>query len=117
MDGCVRLARPEALSLEMTDLGPQSLRENGERALRWIERYLAEPEHYRVLPKVSPGEIRHRLPAAPPQQAEAFAEIFDDFEEIIVPGLTHWNHPAFFGYFATSSSVPGIVAEMLSAAV
>lgn len=101
----------------MTDLGPKALRENGERALRWIETYLAEPERHRVLPKVTPGEIRHRLPDAPPQKAEPFNEIFDDFEEIIVPGLTHWNHPAFFGYFATSSSVPGIVAEMLSAAV
>ena len=98
-------------------LGPDSMRENGARALRWIEQYLAEPQRYRVLPRVTPGEIRHRLPDSPPAQAEPFSEIFDDFEEIIVPGLTHWNHPAFFGYFATSSSVPGIVAEMLSAAV
>ena len=101
----------------MTDLGPKALRENGERALRWIEKYLAEPERYRVLPNVAPGEIRHRLPDSPPEEAEPFNEIFDDFEKIIVPGLTHWNHPSFFGYFATSSSVPGIVAEMLSAAV
>ena len=99
------------------DLGPKAMREQGERALRWIERYLAEPERVRVLPQVTPGEIRHKLPDAPPAQAESFDEIFDDFEKIIVPGLTHWNHPAFFGYFATSSSVPGIVAEMLSAAV
>jgi aromatic-L-amino-acid decarboxylase len=117
VDDRVRLARAEAVPLEMTDLGPKGLRENGERALRWIERYLAEPERFRVLPDVAPGEIRHRLPDAPPQQAESFDEIFEDFEKIIVPGLTHWNHPAFFGYFATSSSVPGIVAEMLSAAV
>jgi aromatic-L-amino-acid decarboxylase len=102
----------------MTDeLGPKSLRDNGQRALRWIEQYLAEPGQYRVLPNVTPGEIRHRLPDSPPQQSESFAEIFEDFEKIIVPGLTHWNHPAFFGYFATSSSVPGIIAEMLSAAV
>ena len=99
------------------DLGPAGLRENGERALKWIEQYLAEPERYRVLPRVTPGEIRHRLPDAPPASAEPFADILDDFEEIIVPGLTHWNHPSFFGYFATSSSVPGIIGEMLSAAV
>jgi aromatic-L-amino-acid decarboxylase len=108
----------QALSLEMTaDLGPDALRKHGDRALRWIERYLAEPERYRVLPQVTPGELRHRLPDAPPQKAESLDEILDDFEAVIVPGLTHWNHPAFFGYFATSSSVPGIVAEMLSAAV
>jgi aromatic-L-amino-acid decarboxylase len=113
----MRVVGIEAVPLAMSDLGPRGLREQGERALRWIEKYLAEPERYRVLPSVTPGEIRHRLPDAPPQQPEPFAEIFEDFEEIIVPGLTHWNHPAFFGYFATSSSVPGIVAEMLSAAV
>ena len=102
----------------MTDsLSPKALRENGERALRWMEKYLAEPERQRVLPNVKPGEIRSRLPDAPPRKPESFDSIFDDFEEVIVPGLTHWNHPAFFGYFATSSSVPGIIAEMLSATV
>ena len=102
----------------MTDeLGPKSMRENGHRALEWIARYLAEPQQYRVLPKVKPGEIRHRLPDSPPEKGESFSEIFEDFEQVIVPGLTHWNHPAFFGYFATSSSVPGIIGEMLSAAV
>jgi aromatic-L-amino-acid/L-tryptophan decarboxylase len=112
------MAGIEALPLEMSDnLSPKALRENGERALRWMEQYLAEPERQRVLPKVKPGEIRSRLPDVPPREPESFADIFDDFEEIIVPGLTHWNHPAFFGYFATSSSVPGIIAEMLSATV
>jgi aromatic-L-amino-acid decarboxylase len=101
----------------MTEPGAKALRENGERALKWIEQYLARPERYRVLPSVTPGEIRHRLPDSPPEKAEPFGEILDDFEQVIVPGLTHWNHPAFFGYFATSSSVPGIIGEMLSAAV
>jgi aromatic-L-amino-acid decarboxylase len=98
-------------------VGAESIGESGARALRWIEQYLAEPSRYRVLPDVRPGEIRQRLPSAPPQQAESMERILDDFESVIVPGLTHWNHPGFFGYFATSSSVPGIVAEMLSAAV
>jgi aromatic-L-amino-acid decarboxylase len=96
---------------------PGALREGGERALRWIEQYLAEPRRHRVLPDVKPGEIRHRLPDSPPEKPEPIGDILDDFEEVIVPGLTHWNHPAFFGYFATSSSAPGIVAELLSAAV
>src|SRR4051812_26865339 len=118
VDRRVWLAGLEALPLEMTDdLGPEALRKHGERALRWIEKYLAEPERHRVLSQVTPGEIRHRLPDSPPHKAESLKEILDDFEEVIVPGLTHWNHPAFFGYFATSSSVPGIIAEMLSAAV
>ena len=99
------------------DPGPEALRDGGERALRWIESYLAEPHRHRVLPDVRPGDIRNRLPTSPPAKPEAISAMLDDFERVIVPGLTHWNHPGFFGYFATSSSVPGIIAEMLSAAV
>jgi aromatic-L-amino-acid decarboxylase len=94
-----------------------ALKNGGERALRWIEDYLARPRRYRVLPDVQPGDIRKRLPATPPPGPESMDDILDDFENVIVPGLTHWNHPAFFGYFATSSSSPGIIAEMLGAAV
>jgi aromatic-L-amino-acid/L-tryptophan decarboxylase len=118
MDGRLRLAGSQAVPLAVSDnRSPKALRENGLRALKWIEEYLAEPQRQRVLPRVTPGEIRHRLPDSPPERAEPFKDILDDFEEIIVPGLTHWNHPAFFGYFATSSSVPGIIAEVLAAAV
>lgn len=94
-----------------------ALRDGAERALRWIEHYLAHPEDYRVLSAVAPGDVRRQLPSSPPARGEGMDEIFQDFEKIIVPGLTHWNHPGFFGYFATSSSVPGIVGELLSAAV
>jgi aromatic-L-amino-acid decarboxylase len=64
-----------------------------------------------------PGEIREMLPASPPEQAEPLGDILRDFETQIVPGITHWNHPGFFGYFATSSSVPGILGELLVAAL
>jgi aromatic-L-amino-acid/L-tryptophan decarboxylase len=99
------------------DIERDVMHAGGQRALKWIENYLSETRQYPVLPSVQPGDIRQRLPAAPPAASEAFDDILDDFESVIVPGLTHWNHPAFFGYFATSSSAPGIVAEMLSAAV
>jgi aromatic-L-amino-acid decarboxylase len=98
-------------------LDERAMKEGGERALRWIEEYLATPRRHRVLPDVQPGDVRRRLPGSPPAKPEAMDAILDDFESVIVPGLTHWNHPAFFGYFATSSSAPGIIAEMLSAAV
>ena len=62
----------------------------------------------------TPGDVRRSLPAAPPRAGESFDDILRSFEETIVPGITHWNHPAFFGYFATSSSGPGILAEMLA---
>jgi len=99
------------------DLSVSELRESGDRALEWIARYLSEPERYRVLPNVAPGDVRKKLPPSPPRDPETMDAILTDFEDVIAPGLTHWNHPGFFGYFATSSSVPGIVGELLSAAV
>lgn len=99
------------------DLSVDELRESGDRALEWIARYISEPERVRVLPNVAPGDVRKKLPPAPPRSPESMDAIITDFEDVIAPGLTHWNHPGFFGYFATSSSVPGIVGELLSAAV
>ena len=97
------------------DLSRDELLEQGRAALEWIAAYLERPEDYPVLSQVRPGEIRDALPSSPPADGEPLADILRDFEQTIVPGITHWNHPAFFGYFATSSSVPGIIAEMLSA--
>jgi len=92
------------------------LREEGRRLLDWVARYLGEPECHPVLSRLKPGELRAALPASPPERAEPLAEILADVEAKVVPGLTHWNHPGFFGYFSVSSSVPGILAETLSAA-
>jgi aromatic-L-amino-acid decarboxylase len=69
-----------------------------------------------VLSRLRPGDLRAALPPSPPERGEPLADILADVERQIVPGLTHWNHPAFFAYFAISSSAPGILAEMLSAA-
>ncbi len=99
------------------DLSRDELLTNGRRVLDWIARYLDEPERFPVLSSARPGDIRAALPASPPAQGESLETIVDDFETTIIPGITHWNHPAFFGYFATSSSVPGILAEMLVAAL
>ena len=74
-------------------------------------------ERYPVLSRVRPGEIRDALPASAPEQGEPFDAILDDFERVIVPGLTHWNHPGFFAYFAITGSAPGVLAEFLSAAL
>jgi len=102
---------------ELGDLRTDELRASAERALAWIAQYLEHPERHRVLPNVAPGDVRKLLPTAPPAAPESMDAILSDFERTIAPGLTHWNHPGFFGYFATSSSVPGIVGELLSAAV
>ena len=97
------------------DLSRDELISQGRAILDWIADYLDHPERYPVLSRARPGEIMHALPARPPRSPEPLADIVRDFETTIVPGITHWNHPAFFGYFATSSSVPGILAEMLTA--
>jgi aromatic-L-amino-acid/L-tryptophan decarboxylase len=99
------------------DLPSLELTERGREVLDWIASYLDHPEKYPVQSQAAPGDIRAALPASPPRSAEPLAQILDDFERTIIPGITHWNHPAFFGYFATSSSVPGIIAEMLVAAL
>jgi aromatic-L-amino-acid/L-tryptophan decarboxylase len=90
-------------------------RAEGRRLVDWIGAYLADPGRYPVLPRVRPGEIRAALPAAPPRAPEPLPDILADVERLILPGITHWNHPGFFAYFANSSTAPAILAEMLSA--
>src|SRR5439155_14973301 len=70
-----------------------------------------------VLAQATPGELSARLPASAPEQAEPFANVLRDLDDLIVPALTNWQHPRFFAYFAVTSSEPGILAEMLAAAM
>src|SRR5689334_5507166 len=102
---------------DVGDLTPDELIEQGRALLDWIAAYLARPERFPVVARVEPGEVRRSLPAAPPQAGESLETIVADFESKIVPGITHWNHPGFFAYFSISSSVPGILAELLIAAL
>jgi aromatic-L-amino-acid decarboxylase len=83
----------------------------------WIDRYLAEARNYPVLSKVLPGETASRLPAEAPEHAEPFEALLGDFQSIVLPGITHWNSPRFFAYFATSAAPIGITAEALAAAL
>src|SRR6476646_6425663 len=92
-------------------------RSTAHRVADWIAEYLEHPDRYPVLPSVKPGEIRAALPDAAPRNGESFDTILADFERVVVPGLTHWNHPGFFAYFAISTSAPGVIAEFLSAAL
>jgi aromatic-L-amino-acid decarboxylase len=98
-------------------MDPAEFRRHGHALVDWIAEYLAGSERYRVLPRVSPGDVRAALPADAPEHGESFDAIFADFERVIVPALTHWNHPGFFAYFATSGSAPGVLAEFLCAAL
>ncbi len=98
----------------MTDR-PDSLQREFEAVGAWIQRYFEHPESYRVMPRVRPGEVVAALPAEAPERGEAFEKILADFEGIIVPATTHWNHPRFFAYFATSAAPAAIAAEALAA--
>jgi aromatic-L-amino-acid decarboxylase len=90
-------------------------RADGAAALEWAARYLEGVRELPVLSRVEPGAVRAALPAAPPDEPEPFAAVLQDLDDVLLPGITHWNHPRFFAYFAISGSEPGILAELLAA--
>src|SRR5262245_27353282 len=92
-----------------------TFRDDGHRAVDWAADYLERVEELPVLAQVRPGEIRARLPESPPEEPEPFDAVLRDLDEILLPGVTHWQHPRFFAYFAVSGAEPGILAELLAA--
>ncbi len=94
----------------MTDL-----RTDGAAALEWAAGYLERVGELPVLAQVAPGEIRSRLPDTAPDEGEPFQDVLRDVDEILLPGVTHWQHPRYFAYFATSAVEEGILAELLAA--
>jgi aromatic-L-amino-acid/L-tryptophan decarboxylase len=105
------------LSNDAGDMDPEAFRREAHRVADWIADYLAHSGRYPVLARVEPGAIAAALPADAPLAGESFDAIFSDFERVLLPGITHWNHPGFFAYFAITGSAPGILAEFLSAAL
>jgi aromatic-L-amino-acid/L-tryptophan decarboxylase len=91
------------------------IREDGALALEWVASYLERVGELPVLPRVTPGEIRAALPASPPEEPEPFASVLRDLDDVLLPGVTHWQSPRFFAYFATTGSEPGVLAELLIA--
>ena len=101
----------------LNDMPVDEFRKYGHKFIDWIADYFKDIESNTVLPSIEPGEIKSKLPLEPPQKGESIDAVFSDFEKIIMPGITHWNHPDFMAYFNSTSSGPGILAEMLSAAL
>jgi aromatic-L-amino-acid decarboxylase len=91
------------------------LRRDGQAALEWAAGYLDRVSELPVAADVAPGAVRARLPASPPEQGEPFSALLRDLEEVLLPGITHWNHPRFLAYFANTGSEPGILGELLAA--
>ena len=93
---------------------PDEFRRCGHALVDRIARYMEEVESYPVLSRAQPGSVRERLPRAAPEHGEPFASVLRDIDEIIVPGLTHWQSPNFFAYFPANASGPSILGDLLS---
>ncbi len=99
----------------MSDIAPDEFRRAGHEVVDWIADYLAGIRDYPVVSKIQPGELIGALPVSGPEMPESLDAILEDFRSLIVPAVTHWNHPRFHAYFSVSASGPGILGEMLSA--
>ncbi len=102
---------PDTKSFHMS---PEEFRRQGHAVVDWIADYFSRVESFPVLSRVQPGEIRAKLPAAAPQQGEAFDQILADMERVILPGITHWQSPNFYAYFPANASGPAILGDLLS---
>ena len=98
------------------DMDADDFRRHGRAVVDWIADYLEGIGDLPVLGAVTPGDVRRQLPDRPPDGPESMAEVMADLDRIIVPGLNHWNHPAFHAYFGITASGPGILGEALAAA-
>lgn len=100
----------------MSDMPSKEFRKNGYKLVDWIADYLTNIENYPPLSQVNPGDILKRIPQTPPTNGEDIENVLSDIDKILIDGITHWNHPGFMAYFNSTSSGPGILADLLSAA-
>ena len=94
---------------------PEQFRQHGHEVVDWIADYWTRIGSLPVRSTVAPGDVRAALPAAPPEQGEPFADVLADLDRVVVPGLTHWQHPGFFGYFPANTSGPSVLGDLVSA--
>ena len=108
----------DALQADKTyHMAPQLFRKYGHAIVDWVADYYERIETLPVLSQVKPGEIRQALPLDAPQQGEAFDMLLRDVDELILPGITHWQSPNFFAYFPANASGPAILGDLLSSAL
>jgi aromatic-L-amino-acid decarboxylase len=101
----------------LTDMDPEAFREAGHAVVDMLADYLANVERHKVFPPIEPGELRPLFPASPPERPEPIETILADYTRLVEPNITHWQHPGFLAYFATTASAPGILGEMLTAGI
>jgi len=102
---------------DTSDMTTAEFRKNAHQLVDWMADYFENIGDYPVKPDIKPGDILSQLPIAAPKNGEDFEKIFQDFKNIIIPGMTHWQHPQFFAYFPANNSEPSVLAEMLTAAM
>ncbi|HJX89227.1 MAG TPA: pyridoxal-dependent decarboxylase [Pyrinomonadaceae bacterium] len=114
------MSKPESFQTSLApplgDMNKEEFRRFGHELIDWIAEYFDKIEELPVLASIEPGDLKAQLPSSPPQQGEPMEKIIADIDQLVVPALTHWCHPSFFAYFATSTSGPGILGELLTAA-
>ncbi|MBV9403740.1 MAG: aspartate aminotransferase family protein, partial [Acidobacteriaceae bacterium] len=93
---------------------PEEFRAIGHQLVDWVADYRENIASLPVMARVAPGEIKDALPPQPPQEAEPFGAIFADLEKIILPGLSHWQHPRFFGYFPSNGMLASVLGDYIS---
>jgi aromatic-L-amino-acid decarboxylase len=98
------------------DMPAEEFRRYGREVIDWIADYFQRIEEFPVLSRIEPGWLKENLPSAPPEQGDDFSAVLSDVDKLILPAVTHWNHPNFHGLFSTSTSSVGIFGEMLAAA-
>ena len=92
---------------------PEEFRRRGQQVVNWIADYMEGVEKYPVASRVVPGEIRSRLPKSPPNVGDAFEFILADMTRIVLPGITHWQSPNFFGYYPANNPGPSILGDFM----
>src|SRR5262249_27157221 len=116
------MTRQDTDAIDRTDVGyedmlPEEFHRYSQHVMKWISSYLQNPRAYPVFPLCNPGDLQRELPPTGPASGESMEAILADFEQQIIPRITHWNHPNFHAYFTLSSSGAGILGELLTAAL
>src|SRR3954451_17029656 len=98
---------------------PEQFRQHGHEVVDWIADYWGrlqdDPTSLPVRSQVSPGDVRAALPGAAPEQGEPFSAVLADLDRVVLAGITHWQHPRFFGYFPANTSGPSVLGDLVSA--
>ncbi|MGE4619332.1 MAG: pyridoxal-dependent decarboxylase [Planctomycetota bacterium] len=92
----------------------EEMRRRGHEAIDWVVDYLSGVENRSVTSSVAPGDIASALPAHPPSAGESFDEVIEDLDRVVMPGITHWQHPSWFAFFNSNTSGPSMMADIIS---